>query len=190
MLAAWKRLNPQKVELYNERRRLGRRERECIDCGETFGYQHASAVRCPECRLERQLAGVRRRYYGAKSRGGWRSAKQTPKRSLPGSNLTGTRTRRGWRAVRRRSSTRRRSAAGAPTPHSVKSAIRDRNPMGTEEPRPVLQGLDLPALDAASQRSRIAEVVRWARALLHVSRAQREARRQQRSRHGGRAMAT
>jgi hypothetical protein len=51
----WRSRNPQYEAAYNAKRRLGARERECVDCGALFQYRHASAVRCPECRRQRKL---------------------------------------------------------------------------------------------------------------------------------------
>jgi hypothetical protein len=39
----------------NERRRLGERERDCVDCGQTFTFKSTLAVRCPSCRRQRKL---------------------------------------------------------------------------------------------------------------------------------------
>jgi hypothetical protein len=38
---------PERDERYNAARRLGARERTCVDCGEGFTYKSAVAVRCP-----------------------------------------------------------------------------------------------------------------------------------------------
>jgi DNA-directed RNA polymerase subunit RPC12/RpoP len=43
------------VKKMNERRRLGERERGCVDCGETFTFKSTVAVRCPPCRRKRKI---------------------------------------------------------------------------------------------------------------------------------------
>ncbi len=51
----WRNANPELIRWMNERRRLGERERQCVDCQGVFAYKHASAVRCPDCRRRRKL---------------------------------------------------------------------------------------------------------------------------------------
>lgn len=50
----WRKRNPELMAWMNEQRRLGERERECVDCGETFTFRNAVAVRCPDCRRRRK----------------------------------------------------------------------------------------------------------------------------------------
>jgi hypothetical protein len=55
----WRAAHPEAIERYNIKRRLGERERECVDCDSPFAYRSTVAVRCPECRRQRKL-GQRR----------------------------------------------------------------------------------------------------------------------------------
>jgi hypothetical protein len=50
----WREQNPEHVGASNGARRLGERERECVDCGSSFVYLSTLAVRCPDCRRERK----------------------------------------------------------------------------------------------------------------------------------------
>jgi DNA-directed RNA polymerase subunit RPC12/RpoP len=59
--AATRRWRAKNAETYNARRRLGERERECVDCGATFTFKNAIAVRCPACRRLRKLEQARLR---------------------------------------------------------------------------------------------------------------------------------
>ena len=43
----WRRRNPDLMQWMNERRRLGERERDCVDCGASFAFKSTLAVRCP-----------------------------------------------------------------------------------------------------------------------------------------------
>jgi hypothetical protein len=52
---ATRRWREENRDKYNERRRLGERQRDCVDCGDTFAYKHASAIRCPACRRQRKV---------------------------------------------------------------------------------------------------------------------------------------
>jgi hypothetical protein len=47
-------------ERYNAARRLGERQRSCLDCSATFTFKHSSAVRCPACRRRRKLSSATR----------------------------------------------------------------------------------------------------------------------------------
>jgi hypothetical protein len=51
----WRKANPEYQDEYNARRRLGTRKRQCVDCGGSFQYRHAVALRCVECRRQRKL---------------------------------------------------------------------------------------------------------------------------------------
>jgi hypothetical protein len=51
----WRSAHPEAIARYNAARRLGERERECVDCGESFAFRSAVAVRCPGCRRRRKL---------------------------------------------------------------------------------------------------------------------------------------
>jgi hypothetical protein len=51
----WGARNPELIAEQNAVRRLGERERECVDCGESFTYRHAAAVRCVGCRRLRKI---------------------------------------------------------------------------------------------------------------------------------------
>jgi DNA-directed RNA polymerase subunit RPC12/RpoP len=43
------------MQWMNERRRLGERERDCVDCGASFAFKSTLAVRCPPCRRQRKI---------------------------------------------------------------------------------------------------------------------------------------
>jgi hypothetical protein len=51
----WREENAELVKQMNERRRLGERQRDCVDCGESFTFKSSVAVRCPSCRRQRKL---------------------------------------------------------------------------------------------------------------------------------------
>jgi len=51
----WRERNQELVQWMNERRRLGERERECVDCSQTFTFKSTVAVRCSNCRRRRKL---------------------------------------------------------------------------------------------------------------------------------------
>src|SRR5207248_903653 len=54
----WRAANSERI---NAAIRLGERERDCVDCGQSFTFKNARAVRCPDCRRERKLERDRRR---------------------------------------------------------------------------------------------------------------------------------
>jgi hypothetical protein len=53
----WRERNPEYVAAYNASRRLGPRERECVDCGSAFtaGLRGPASDRCPDCRRQRKV---------------------------------------------------------------------------------------------------------------------------------------
>jgi hypothetical protein len=51
----WRRRNPELMAWMNERRRLGEREKACLDCGRSFTFRNSLAQRCPSCRRRRKL---------------------------------------------------------------------------------------------------------------------------------------
>jgi hypothetical protein len=51
--------NPELVAWMNEPRRLGERERDCVDCGQTFTFKSALAVRCPSCRVSARASSAK-----------------------------------------------------------------------------------------------------------------------------------
>jgi hypothetical protein len=53
----WRERNPEAVAAYNEARRLGPRERKCIECSIVFlaGKRGPAATRCINCRRARKL---------------------------------------------------------------------------------------------------------------------------------------
>jgi hypothetical protein len=53
----WREQNAGHVERYNAARRIGPRERECVDCGSAFtaGLRGPASSRCPDCRRLRKL---------------------------------------------------------------------------------------------------------------------------------------
>jgi hypothetical protein len=53
----WRANNREWVERYNESRRIGPRERDCVDCGATFvaGLRGPVSSRCVSCRRERKI---------------------------------------------------------------------------------------------------------------------------------------
>jgi hypothetical protein len=50
----WREENADLVKEMNERRRLGERQRDCVDCGANFTFKSAVAIRCPGCRRKRK----------------------------------------------------------------------------------------------------------------------------------------
>lgn len=50
----WRRRNPELMQWINERRRLGERQRDCVDCGQLFTFKSSLAIRCPDCRSRRK----------------------------------------------------------------------------------------------------------------------------------------
>jgi hypothetical protein len=53
----WRANNREWVEAYNEARRIGPRERDCVDCGSAFtaGLRGPASDRCHDCRRERNI---------------------------------------------------------------------------------------------------------------------------------------
>jgi hypothetical protein len=53
----WRERNPDVVEAYNRSRRIGPRERDCVDCGSAFtaGLRGPASDRCHDCRRERKI---------------------------------------------------------------------------------------------------------------------------------------
>jgi len=60
-LRQWRAANPEYVAAYNERRRIGIRERQYVTCGARF----TAGKRCAGCRRQRKLEQRRRRREGA-----------------------------------------------------------------------------------------------------------------------------
>jgi hypothetical protein len=58
----WREQNAEHVERYNASRRVGPRERACVDCGARFtaGLRGPASCRCPDCRRERKIEQRRR----------------------------------------------------------------------------------------------------------------------------------
>jgi DNA-directed RNA polymerase subunit RPC12/RpoP len=74
----WRRRNPELMSWMNKQRRLGEREKDCLDCGQPFTYKNSLAARCPDCRHKRKLeqrravtrgSGQKRRYRRAPQSG-------------------------------------------------------------------------------------------------------------------------
>jgi hypothetical protein len=59
--AAQARWRVKNAELINAARRLGERERDCVDCVETFAYRSTHAIRCLGCRNRRRRELKRKR---------------------------------------------------------------------------------------------------------------------------------
>lgn len=57
----WRAAHPEAIARYNAERRLGPRERDCVDCNKSFTYRNAVVVRCPDCRREHKREQRRRR---------------------------------------------------------------------------------------------------------------------------------
>ena len=66
-LRQWRAANPEYVAAYNERRRIGIRERQYVTCGARFtaGKRGPAGKRCAGCRRQRKLEQRRRRREGA-----------------------------------------------------------------------------------------------------------------------------
>lgn len=64
----WRERNPEAVAAYNAARRIGPRERECVDCGASFtaGERGPAGVRCRDCRAARRAEKQRARERGEK----------------------------------------------------------------------------------------------------------------------------
>jgi hypothetical protein len=53
----WRANNRGYIDDYNKARRIGPRERECVDCGSAFtaGLRGPASDRCPDCRRQRKI---------------------------------------------------------------------------------------------------------------------------------------
>jgi hypothetical protein len=51
----WREAHPEELARYNAKLRLGERQRDCVDCGQTFTFKSTLAVRCLPCRRQRKL---------------------------------------------------------------------------------------------------------------------------------------
>jgi hypothetical protein len=62
----WRQQNAEHVARYNAARRIGARERECVECGTSFiaGLRGPASTRCPGCRRQRKIE-LRRALRGA-----------------------------------------------------------------------------------------------------------------------------
>ena len=76
-------MNPEAVAAYNEARRVGPRQRECVACGAGFmaGERGPTSERCYECRARRKAEQRRARAAHRSNHGG--RGRKPPDRVIP-----------------------------------------------------------------------------------------------------------